>query len=74
VFITNGSKIYKTINLNIKLMVRIFKHTPILSTKKGVRPFMSGEYDVVVVGSAFAGAVAAKTAAEKGLRVLPEES
>ncbi|MEX2705359.1 MAG: NAD(P)/FAD-dependent oxidoreductase [Candidatus Freyrarchaeum guaymaensis] len=31
---------------------------------------MGGEYDVVVVGSAFAGAVAAKTAAEKGLRVL----
>ncbi|MFB0560004.1 MAG: NAD(P)/FAD-dependent oxidoreductase [Candidatus Lokiarchaeia archaeon] len=31
---------------------------------------MSGEYDVIVVGSAFAGAVAAKTAAEKGLKVL----
>ncbi len=31
---------------------------------------MGSEYDVVVVGSAFAGAVAAKTAAEKGLKVL----
>nr|MDO8079302.1 NAD(P)/FAD-dependent oxidoreductase [Candidatus Freyarchaeota archaeon] len=31
---------------------------------------MSEEYDVIVVGSAFAGAVAAKTAAEKGLKVL----
>ncbi len=31
---------------------------------------MGSEYDVVVVGSAFAGAVAAKTAAEKGLSVL----
>ncbi len=31
---------------------------------------MSRRYDVIVVGSAFAGAVAAKTAAEKGLKVL----
>lgn len=38
--------------------------------KKEVKLLMGGEYDVIVVGSGFAGAVAAKTAAEKGLKVL----